>query len=84
MIVAHAQTLGKRWLGVRILRSDGSRPTLSRVALLRELVPMLISAIPFVGRSSRLTLQGMMCAASTAVCPSSVRIRIPHSAHRRS
>ncbi|MGY4514746.1 RDD family protein [Lysobacter sp. HA18] len=37
------QTLGKRLVGIRILRSDGSHPTLGRSFGLRAVVPFVIS-----------------------------------------
>ncbi|MUV13256.1 RDD family protein [Noviluteimonas gilva] len=43
------QTIAKRWLGIRIVRSDGSRAGLGRIVALRSLVPGLIGAIPLVG-----------------------------------
>jgi uncharacterized RDD family membrane protein YckC len=45
----HAQTLGKRWFGVRVLRADGKRPGLARLVLLRELLPIALGLVPFVG-----------------------------------
>lgn len=43
------QTLGKTWLGVRIVRSDGGRCGLGRIFWLRYFVPGLIGAIPCLG-----------------------------------
>lgn len=45
----HGQTVGKKLLGIRIVRSDGSRAGLGRIFLLRGLVPGLIGAIPLIG-----------------------------------
>lgn len=49
MLYRHGQTLGKKILGIRIVRSDGSRAGLGRIVLLRYLVPGLIGLIPYVG-----------------------------------
>lgn len=49
MLHRHGQTLGKRLMGIRIVRSDGSRAGLGRLFLLRGLVPGLIGAIPMLG-----------------------------------
>ena len=49
MLHRSGQTLGKRLMGIRIVRSDGTRAGLGRIFLLRALVPNLIGAIPFVG-----------------------------------
>jgi uncharacterized RDD family membrane protein YckC len=43
------QTLGKKIMGVRIVRSDGSRASLRRIFFLRYFGPSLIGAIPFIG-----------------------------------
>lgn len=45
----YGQTLGKRIVGIRIVRSDGSRAGLRRIFLLRGFVPGLIGAIPLIG-----------------------------------
>lgn len=49
MLYRHGQTLGKKILGIKIVRSDGSRAGLRRIVLLRYLVPGIIGAIPYVG-----------------------------------
>lgn len=43
------QTLAKRWLGIRIVRTDGNRSGLGRIFWLRYFFPTLIGAIPCVG-----------------------------------
>lgn len=43
------QTFGKQLMGVRIVRTDGSRASLGRILGLRYLAPGLIGAIPFLG-----------------------------------
>lgn len=43
------QTIGKRLVGIRIVRSDGSRAGLARIFFLRMLVPGILGAIPLVG-----------------------------------
>lgn len=49
MLYRHGQTLGKKILGIKIVRSDGSRAGLGRMLLLRYFVPGLIGAIPYIG-----------------------------------
>ncbi len=49
LLYANGQTLGKKLLGIKIVRSDGSRAGFWRIVLLRYLVPGVIGAIPFVG-----------------------------------
>lgn len=43
------QSLGKRLLGLRVVRADGRRIALGRVILLRNLLPGLITAVPIAG-----------------------------------
>lgn len=43
------QTFGKKLVGIRIVRTDGSRAGLRRIFALRYLVPGLIGAIPLLG-----------------------------------
>lgn len=43
------QTFGKKVLGIKIVRTDGSRAGLGRIFLLRMFVPGLAGAVPFIG-----------------------------------
>ena len=43
------QTIGKRILGLRIVRSDGSRATLARICWRRSVIPGAIGAVPLLG-----------------------------------
>jgi uncharacterized RDD family membrane protein YckC len=43
------QTLGKKALGIRIVRLSGERAGLGRIVLLREVAPALVGAIPLLG-----------------------------------
>lgn len=49
MLSRSGQTLGKRLLGVKIVRTDGSHAGLARIFLLRIFVPGLIGGVPFAG-----------------------------------
>ena len=51
LILLHrnGQSIGKRVMGMRIVRTDGSRASLRRMVGLRYLVPGLIGSIPYVG-----------------------------------
>jgi uncharacterized RDD family membrane protein YckC len=55
LLYRHGQTVGKKLVGIRIVRSDGSRAGLRRIFLLRSLVPGLIGAIPLIGPLFSLT-----------------------------
>jgi uncharacterized RDD family membrane protein YckC len=43
------QTLGKRWLDVRVVKQDDSPVTFSSAVLLRSIVPGLLMAVPYLG-----------------------------------
>lgn len=49
LLAREGQTVGKKLMGLRIVRSDGSRATLARLAGLRYGVTFLITAVPLVG-----------------------------------
>ena len=49
LLAKHGQTVGKKLLGLRIVRSDGSPASLARLAGLRYGVGFLITAVPMVG-----------------------------------
>lgn len=49
LLNSDGQTLGKRWMKVRIVRTSGERAGLGRIFWLRMFVPGLIGRIPFVG-----------------------------------
>jgi uncharacterized RDD family membrane protein YckC len=50
LVHRNGQTIGKKALGIKIVRSDGSRATLARIFFLRYLVTSLITFVPLVGR----------------------------------
>lgn len=45
----YGQTVAKRWLGIRIVRTDGTRAGLARLFWLRSFVPSIIGVIPCLG-----------------------------------
>jgi uncharacterized RDD family membrane protein YckC len=49
LLVREGQTVGKKLLGMRIVRKDGSRCSAGRILGLRYGVGWLLSAVPFVG-----------------------------------
>ncbi len=49
MLHRTGQTIGKRLLNVKIVRTDGSRAGLTRIFFLRMFVPGLIGGLPFIG-----------------------------------
>jgi len=51
----NGQTIGKKLLGIKILRGDGSRCSLARIIFMRALPVGLLGAIPFIGPLVSLT-----------------------------
>ncbi|MGO4221357.1 RDD family protein [Lysobacter sp. TAF61] len=49
LLSREGQTIGKRWVGIRIVRTDGERAGLGRLFWLRYAVPGLIGGVPFLG-----------------------------------
>lgn len=49
LVLTNAQTVGKRLLGIKVARTDGSRAGFARIFWLRNIVNALPSLIPFVG-----------------------------------
>ncbi len=49
LLYRHGQTVGKKIVGIKIVRPDGSRASFPRLLGLRYVVPGVIGAIPFLG-----------------------------------
>jgi uncharacterized RDD family membrane protein YckC len=49
LVVRSGQSLGKRWLRLRIVKLDGSPVTFNRGVLLRSGVTLIITSIPYLG-----------------------------------
>jgi uncharacterized RDD family membrane protein YckC len=49
LLARNGQTMGKKLLGIKIVRVDGSPATLFRVFFLRKVCNTLIALIPFIG-----------------------------------
>jgi len=49
LVYRHGQTIGKRIVGIKVVRPDGSRAGLARIFWLRNVVSALLSCIPLAG-----------------------------------
>ena len=53
LVYRNAQTIGKKLVGIKVARTDGSRASLARIFWLRnvvnQLVTMVLAFVPFVG-----------------------------------
>lgn len=54
LLYKYGQTIGKRIMGIRISRTDGSRAGLARILFLRYFLMGLVNAIPFLGVATSL------------------------------
>jgi uncharacterized RDD family membrane protein YckC len=49
LVYRNAQTIGKKLVGIKVARTDGSRASLARIFWLRYLINSLLTAVPFFG-----------------------------------
>lgn len=49
LVHKNGQTIGKKMLGIKVVRTDGSRASLGRIFWLRNVVVVLLSLIPVAG-----------------------------------
>jgi uncharacterized RDD family membrane protein YckC len=49
LVKRNGQTIGKKLVGIKVVRSDGSKATLGRIFWLRNVVNLIPSVIPFIG-----------------------------------
>jgi uncharacterized RDD family membrane protein YckC len=49
LVYRNAQTIGKKLVGIKVARTDGSRASLARIFWLRYLLNTLIMYVPFLG-----------------------------------
>jgi uncharacterized RDD family membrane protein YckC len=54
----NGQSIGKKMLGIKVVRSDGSRASVGRIFLLRNVVNIVLSCIPFYGLVDALLIFG--------------------------
>jgi uncharacterized RDD family membrane protein YckC len=49
LVAANGQSIGKRLVGIKVVRTDGSRASFARIFLLRNVVNGLPNLLPYVG-----------------------------------
>src|SRR3954469_13056692 len=49
LVATNGQTIGKRMVGIKVVRTDGSPASFGRIFLLRNLVSSLPAFLPFIG-----------------------------------
>lgn len=49
LVAANGQSIGKRMVGIKVVRTDGSRASFARIFLLRNVVNALPNLLPYVG-----------------------------------
>jgi uncharacterized RDD family membrane protein YckC len=50
LVHRNGQTIGKKWVGIKVVRKDGSRATLTRIFWLRYLLNSVITLVPIIGK----------------------------------
>jgi uncharacterized RDD family membrane protein YckC len=48
-VMANGQSIGKRMVGIKVVRTDGSRASFARIFFLRNVVNALPNLLPYVG-----------------------------------
>jgi uncharacterized RDD family membrane protein YckC len=91
LIYQHGQTFGKKVMGIRMVRTDGSRLSFKRYLFLRNIAYSVLCAIPFIGwpvrivdkllifRDSRQCLHDMIADTTVATAASSLRATLAGS-----
>jgi uncharacterized RDD family membrane protein YckC len=49
LVSRNGQTIGKKWVGIKVVRKDGSKATLARIFWLRYLLNTVFMLIPLIG-----------------------------------
>jgi uncharacterized RDD family membrane protein YckC len=49
LVMANGQSIGKRMVGIKVVRTDGSRASFARIFFLRNVVNALPNLLPYVG-----------------------------------
>lgn len=49
LVHRNGQTIGKKIVGIKVVRTNGERATLGRIFWLRYLIPTVISIVPLIG-----------------------------------
>lgn len=57
-VARNGQSIAKKILGIKVVRSDGSRATLGRIFWLRNFINLLLTIIPFYGLVDALVIFG--------------------------
>ena len=57
-VARNGQSIGKKLTGIKVVRADGSKASLGRIVLLRNLLNLLLSIIPLYGLVDALMIFG--------------------------
>jgi uncharacterized RDD family membrane protein YckC len=49
LVQRNGQTIGKKLLGIKVVRSDGSKASLGRIFWLRNVIFLIVGLVPLVG-----------------------------------
>jgi uncharacterized RDD family membrane protein YckC len=68
LVAANGQSIGKRLLGIKVVRTDGSRASFARIFLLRNVVNGLPTLLPYVGWLYQLIIDPLMIYQDSRQC----------------
>jgi uncharacterized RDD family membrane protein YckC len=68
LVATNGQTIGKRALGIKVVRKDGSRASLGRIFWLRNIVNMVPGFLPYIGLLYELLLDPVMIYQDSRQC----------------
>jgi len=68
LVAANGQSIGKRLVGIKIVRTDGSRASFARIFLLRNVVNSLPMLLPYVGLLYQLIIDPILIYQESRQC----------------
>jgi uncharacterized RDD family membrane protein YckC len=68
LVAANGQSIGKRLVGIKVVRTDGSRASFARIFLLRNVVNGLPTLLPYVGWLYQLIIDPLMIYQDSRQC----------------
>jgi uncharacterized RDD family membrane protein YckC len=68
LVATRSQSIGKRLVGIKVVRTDGSPASFARIFLLRNVVSFLPSLLPYVGLLYQLLIDPLLIYQNSRKC----------------
>jgi uncharacterized RDD family membrane protein YckC len=68
LVARNSQSIGKRLCGIKVVRTDGSRASLARIFLLRNVVSGLPGLLPYIGLLYQLLIDPLLIYQASRQC----------------